>query len=252
MTVPIVAITSAERYVQKGLTKDAACAIISVLYAGESGLNPGPQPATSGTDRGGILYAHGAMGIASWNGPRQQILANFAARKGESAWALNTQLDFVLTECANNYPEVWNLIRSDSTRTTYPQIIPAFVEKYENPKSPQQEIERALTFARELYPLISTPSIPSQPTPQPIPTLPQPTRTTMPQEMLIQLGVQLAVAVFEGLMNSIAKQSQGLGNTGPLPPFQPTPAPPPFDPQDFAKVLAQELAQVLHPTQPKS
>ena len=250
MTVPIVAITSAERYVQKGLTKDAACAIVSVLYAGESGLNPGPQPATSGTDHGGILYQHGAMGIASWNGSRQQALANFAARKGESAWALNTQLDFVLTECANSYRTVWEYISLGSKN--YYDIIPIFVREYENPKNPQQEIERAITFARELYPLISSPQIPSQPTPRPIPTLPQTTRTAMPQEMLIQLGVQLAVAVFEGLMNSIAKQSQGLGNTGPLPPFQPTPAPPPFDPQDFAKVLAQELAQVLHPTQPKA
>lgn len=244
MTVPTVAITSADRYVQKGLTKEAACAIISVLWV-ESGLNPGPQPSTSQTDHGGILYGSGAMGVASWNGSRQADLGNFAARKGLSAWALNTQLDFVLTECANSYKTVWDYIQNGKSYST---IIPPFVREYERPKNPEQEIERAMTFARELYPHISAAQIPPQlPSPQ-IPTIP-PVSTTMPQEMLIQLGIQLAVGVFEGLMNSLTKQMQQGGVAAPSIPT--APAMPQFDPQDFAKILAQELAQVLHPTQPK-
>ena len=103
MSTPQVAIDAVTHYLQKGIARGPAIGIVSVLYAGESQLNPGPQPSTVTTDHGGVLYANGAYGIASWNGPRQQALANFAAAKGLPVGAVNTQLDFVLTECANSY-----------------------------------------------------------------------------------------------------------------------------------------------------
>jgi Phage tail lysozyme len=242
MSVPAVAITSAERYVQKGLSKDAACAIVSVLYAGESGLNPGPQPGTSGTDRGGILFQNGAMGIASWNGPRQTSLANYALRKKVSPWDLNAQLDFVLTECANSYPEVWKCIKSQAS---YGTIIQEFVEKYENPKNPVAEIEKAVAFARQLYPHVSSAPVVPQPVPVPVPG----PVTQVPQ--MNPLLVQLITAAVEGLMAAFIKNIQNMPQVQSHASIESIQTPvPQFDPSELAKIIAQEL-QHLVPTMPK-
>lgn len=245
MSVPAAAVISAERYVQKGLSKDAACAIVSVLYAGESGLNPGPQPGSAGTDRGGVLYPSGAMGIASWNGPRQQALNTFAQKKGASPWDLNTQLDFVLTECANSYPEVWKFISANPS-LPYVQIIPIFVRQYENPKNPQAEIDRALAFARELYPAISS---------QPVPTTPDPqSSATMPILQIIQIMEGLA-SIMQALAPVITKVHEDLAKAHAANP-QPSPMPATIDipalAQELGPLLQQILMQLPHPTQAKS
>jgi Phage tail lysozyme len=133
------------------LTKDAAVAIVAVLDAGESGLHTGPQPSTVTTDHGGVLFANGAFGIASWNGPRQKALKDFADKFKLDVNELETQLHFVLTESANNveYASFWNALRSPASH--YSDIITAMVNDYERPKDPASEVARAMAAAKVLY-----------------------------------------------------------------------------------------------------
>jgi hypothetical protein len=165
--VPQVAVDAVTFLMGKGITKDVAVGIVSVLYAGESALNPGSQGAQS-TEMPGALNPSGAYGIASWNGPRQAALQAFATKEGLPVGAVNTQLAFVLTESANSYPTVWAAIQKAGM--TYANFIPIFVESYESPANPTAEISRSLAFAATLYP-----AVPAVAAPAPIPpTAPQP------------------------------------------------------------------------------
>jgi hypothetical protein len=133
--------------VSKGITKDVATGICSVLMV-ESGLNPTAENNT-GTETPGGLNPRGSYGIAQWNGPRQAALKAFAVDMKLNVAALTTQLDFVLTECANSYPEVWHAIHTP--RMTYAKFIPIFVDYYEDPKLKGAEISKALTYARGFW-----------------------------------------------------------------------------------------------------
>jgi len=185
MSVPQVAIDAVNYYLTlkdaKGnpapISKDVAVGIVAVLYAGESALNPGPQGNQS-TETGGVLNPNGAYGIASWNGPRQALLQAFAQRYGLNVADINTQLHFVLTESANNYPAVWTAINQPGM--TYQNFIPIFVSTYEVPANPQAEDARSMTFATNLYSAVSpVPSPVPPPTPVPTPT-PAPTPAPSP------------------------------------------------------------------------
>lgn len=141
-------------YQSKGLSRDIAVGICAVLNV-ESGLNPLSENNT-GTDAGGVLNPKGAYGIAQWNGPRQAALANFASRENLSPSDINTQLQFVLTECANSYPEVWAAIQNPTT--TYQQMITVMVDKYEIPADKTKEIATAMGSALAWYPVVTAPT----------------------------------------------------------------------------------------------
>ena len=172
--VPQVQITARDYYVvTKGIPLGAAIALVSVLYY-ESNLNPGSQGYQS-TETPGVLNPHGAYGIASWNGPRQNTLLQFAATHNLTVSSLDTQLAFVLTEIANGYPNCWAAIRSTAS---YQAIISILVDEYEDPKNKPAEINGALAIAGPLAalppPQPAPPSaVPQAPSPQvPVPTTP--------------------------------------------------------------------------------
>lgn len=133
-------------YRRKGIASIPAAGIASVLYA-ESGLNPGPQD-NEATDHGGVL-APAAFGVASWNGNRQAALRAYADKHALDPRALNTQLDFVLAECADSYRSVWDLVQAGD-RVGIGSFITVFVRQYENPKNPAAEIARAFATAQRI------------------------------------------------------------------------------------------------------
>lgn len=217
-----------------GLTKHAAVAVVSCLWY-ESKLNPGSQ-GHQPTETPGILNPVGAYGIASWNGPRQSALSSFADRKLLHVERLETQLHFVVTECANWYPDVFKAINSKTL--TYNEIIPVFVAEYENPKNHEAEIAGSKAFAAQLYD-----SVPDAvPPPPPIPTAPpQPIgEITVPPEIIFAIvtyGVPIVEAIFRALLATH-------GVTPPAPG-----SPPGFNPGvnpgvDIAK-LAEEVVNAI-------
>lgn len=183
MTIPVVAETAIAHYLSKGLTKDVSIGLVAPLYY-ESKLSTDSQGVQT-TETPGVLNPSGAYGIASWNGPRQQALMNFANKKGWSASDLNTQLDFVLTESANSYPVVWKAIQDPTIN--YTDFINTFVTHYEIPADIPKEVAAALNYAKTWYPesIIPT-SIP--------PTTVPPISTTNPNLSII---VTLAEAIIK-------------------------------------------------------
>jgi hypothetical protein len=176
----------------KGLSRDAAIAICAVLWF-ESKLNPGPQ-GVQPTETPGALNPNGAYGIASWNGPRQQKLSDFAKAKILPTDELDTQLWFVLNEAANSYPKTWAAITGGGT---YEQIIPVFVADYENPKDHAREIEGSFVIAHELASMVpssvtleSAKPIPSSPA---LPSLPLDTSRAMPAPQPLLHDPEIAV-----------------------------------------------------------
>lgn len=134
---------SIDHLIAKGIQTNVAMGIVAVLYR-ESRLNPGSQ-GNQASERGGVLNPNGAYGIASWNGPRQGDLQAFAAKKGLPVDDVNTQLDFVLTESANSYPDVWAAIQKQGISIS--DFITVFVDKYEIPKDTGTEIADSLAIA---------------------------------------------------------------------------------------------------------
>jgi hypothetical protein len=171
MTLQTTGVKAATFLMSKGMFRNAAITIPAVCWY-ESKLNPGPQGVQS-TETPGALNPGGAYGICSWNGDRQQGLADFAKAKNLPVDQLETQLWFVLNEAANRYPKTWAALTNP--QFTYEHMIPVFVADYENPKDHQREIEGSLAFARELAPLVPniqpTPETPTPPVlaPSPIP-----------------------------------------------------------------------------------
>lgn len=186
-------------YLGKGLSKDVAVGIVSVLMV-ESGLNPGAEN-NSGSDKGGVLNEHGAYGVAQWNGGRQQSLANFATAKGLNPTDLNTQLDFVLTESANSYPQVWAAMRQSGI--DYQDFIPIFVRGYENPADPTAEINKALSYAADLYqaPIVAPAPAPAQP------STPTTGATPAMNPELIAMLAPLFEALFSALIKGLVTQA---------------------------------------------
>jgi hypothetical protein len=163
MTLQTTGVKAAEFLMSKGLSRGAAIAVCAVLWF-ESKLNPGPQGVQS-TETPGALNPGGAYGIASWNGPRQQALDDFAKTKSLPVDQLETQLWFVLNEAANKYPRTWEAITGGGT---FEQIIPIFVADYENPKDHAREVDGSLVFARELAPLVPAAVTAEAPAPPPV------------------------------------------------------------------------------------
>jgi hypothetical protein len=153
-------------YLAKGVGRNAAAGIVGVLSF-ESALNP-ISANNSGTETGGVINPKGSYGLAQWNGPRQAALAEFASGKNMDVAALETQLDFVLTECANSFPSVWAAIEADMNVADFVSL---FVRSYENPAKPEPEIAGALATAQSLLALPVTaniPPIPAQASPRDI------------------------------------------------------------------------------------
>lgn len=169
--------SAVDYYLSRGLSKDAAVALVSIFYAGESKLNTGSQGAQP-TEAGGVLNPNGAFGIASWNGPRQADLQKFANKYGLDVNALTTQLHFALTEMAGfsigsnprGYPNSWAAVTGGGT---YDQIIPVVIADYENPASKSVESGRSAAYARSIYSLVMAPAPTAAPTPS-FPWLPAP------------------------------------------------------------------------------
>lgn len=168
MTIPTAAETAIAHYLSKGLTKDVSVALPACLYY-ESKLSPDSQGVQK-TETPGILNPGGAYGIASWNGPRQQALLTFATKKDLDPALLGTQLDFVLTECANSYSIVWKAIQNPAIN--YTDMITIFVTSYEIPANIPAEIATSLAYAKSWYPEIVEPA--------PAPTTPTPVVATPP------------------------------------------------------------------------
>jgi hypothetical protein len=245
MTVSPTATAAVTRYLQKGIARGPAIGIVACLWY-ESKLNPGSQGAQS-TETPGALNPGGAYGIASWNGPRQEALARFAASKKVSVEALTTQLDFVLTESANSYPSVWAAIQAGGS---YADFIPIFVADYENPANHAAEINAALATARELDAAIPA----AVPVPAPIPT-PAPVLAPLPvatpvggftmNPALIASLAPLVEAVVLGLIKAFnAQLTAQLGAAAPAPVAAPIAAPT-IDPQQLGSTIASTVANVL-------
>lgn len=173
----------------RGLTKDQAVGICAVLYV-ESQLNPQAEN-NSGTDAGGVLNSKGAYGIAQWNGPRQAALANFASRENLSPSDINTQLQFILTESANSYPEVWAAIQNP--KTTYQEMITVMVDHYEVPADKPAEIAKATANAQSWYPLVGAPVAPIT---VPLPVASAPNAVAIAQ-------IQDAIAILQSLLKNL-------------------------------------------------
>lgn len=144
--------------------RNAAAAIVGVLNY-ESKLDPNAHNDT-GTDAGGVLNSKGAIGVAQWNGDRQGALLKFATEKGLNWQDIATQLDFVLTECANSYKAVWAAIQGNGDAA---DIVSIFVRSYENPAKPEPEIAGALETAQALLDMVPSPAPVIAPTPPPSP-----------------------------------------------------------------------------------
>jgi hypothetical protein len=181
------ALDAVAHYQSKGIAIGPAVGIVAVCLV-ESGLNPAAENNT-GTETPGVLNPKGSYGIAQWNGPRQAALQAFATAKGESPSALNTQLDFILTECANSYPVVWSAIQAG---VDYSSFVTTFVQNYERPANPTAEIAAAMTYAQQIIaalPAVTTPT----------------TGVTMEQQ-IITLLAPLIEAVISGLFKAIIAQ----------------------------------------------
>ncbi len=233
--IPQVAVGAVQFYRSRGISKDSAVAIVAVLWY-ESKLRPGSQGSQS-TEVPGTLNPGGAYGIASWNGPRQAVLASFAQKKGLNVGDLDTQLAFVLTEMANSYPKSWAAIMSPALG--YAEIIPVIVAEYENPKDHQAEINGAMVFAPQLYGVIPQVAPVVQPIPQPLTGV-----TTLPPidpailAALVQVLAPIVESALAGLVKAIVQQIGGAkAGAGQLP--LPLPG---FDPTTLASLIAKELA----------
>ena len=256
MSITQTAIDAAIFYVRKGISKDAAVALISVLWY-ESKLKPGSQGSQS-TETPGALNPAGAYGIASWNGSRQLALSTYATKKDLPVGELDTQLAFVLTEMANSYPKSWAAINQPGL--TYSQIIPTIVAEYENPKDHPKEIAGAMEEAPELMTavtatLAAAPVTPPTPTPAPLPwPLPLPStgvQTTMPviNPALITTLVQLFAPIAEslvsgivkGIITQIAAMEAAQAKAGTVPTF---PTLPGLDPNILASIQATIQASI--------
>lgn len=252
MTIPLVAQTSIQHYLSKGISKDVAVGIVACLYY-ESKLNPGSQ-GVQHTETPGTLNPSGAYGIASWNGPRQKALADFATAKGESPGLLTTQLDFVLTECANSYPVVWAVIQNPAT--TYHNMITTFVDSYEVPADKPKEIAAAFDYAdawwADLATIPSTRVIPpSAATPPVVVPPPAPAVITgaMPMDavLLAQLAPiieALAAGLFRALITQLSA-APGAASAGTPAATVPTVAPAPLDLGSLANALVPLLTSQL-------
>ena len=258
MSVPQVAIDAVNFYLAQPqpITKDIAVGIVSVLYAGESALNPGSQ-GSQASETGGVLNPSGAYGIASWNGGRQAKLQAFATSKGLPVGAVNTQLLFVLTEIADGgYPEtfaaIWPTGLGNPVGTiTYQNFIPIFVQGYEKPANPSAEINRSLAFAQTLYPAIT--GAPAVVTPAPViptPAAPAaPTGATVLDPAITEIIAALA-PIFEsmisGLISSLLQELLTDVSTAVAKPAAPTPAAPAAPTIDLG-ALASGVAGLLLP-----
>lgn len=149
MTISDVCTTALTYYSGLGLTPGVNAGIVAVLYYGESKLQTGPQSGNTG----GVL-APAAVGVASWNGPRQAALANFAKHYGLNWQDLTTQLHFVLTESFNSYPKMKAAIQNKAT--TYADMINIMVDTYEIPANKVAEISTAMAGAADLFTVAST------------------------------------------------------------------------------------------------
>jgi hypothetical protein len=164
--------------------------MVAVAYAGESALKPGSQGAQS-TETPGALNPGGAYGIWSLNGPLQASLDTFAKRMALPVDAVDTQLYWLLNECASDarYAKVWQAIQAG---TPYEQFIPIFVEVFEVPKEPGPEIARSVAFAKELDAEAPTVSVPAPA----MPAAPAPiAQSAAPQSEAMTMEAALAVLI---------------------------------------------------------
>jgi hypothetical protein len=243
MSVPGVQLTAANYLQSRGISKEAAVALVSVLYA-ESGLNPGSQ-GTQSTETPGILNPSGAYGIASWNGPRQEDLAKHAKAWNVPVDSLETQLHFVLTEMANHYKPSWEAINSTGT---YESIIEVLVPNYESPKDVPAEVTRAKQIAAPLHIVVpeTVPIVvkPATPTTQ----LPIGVQTVVPIDpilitTLVQLFAPIAESLLAGLVKGIIQQLATMqAKQAPVQLPIPLSSLPGFDPAALAKLIAAELS----------
>jgi hypothetical protein len=247
MSAAPVQLVSAKHFIDKGLPVNGAVAMTCVLYF-ESRLNPGPQ-GNQPTETPGVLNMHGAYGIASWNGPRQTGLNNYALAHGRDVGLLDTQLDFVVNEIANHFPRSWAAIRSADTCES---IIATLVAEYENPADHPKEIAGAIAFSgplldavRDYIPAASAPATPL-PIPAPLP-LPSMGTIQVPIELIIQLVAPLAESLIQGLLKGALAHAQPGSIVLPSAPAPQVPGmglPPTLPPIDFAQ-WAQQIAAEL-------
>lgn len=219
------------------LPKNGAVAIVSVLWC-ESGLNPGSQGAQS-TETPGVLNPHGAYGVASWNGQRQQELKAFCDKHGLPYESVESQLRFFLNECAIAYPRTWAAIRSTESVNS---IIAVIVDDYERPKNAPAEIAKAESYAAELAPLVTATAPPVVTTPIPSPA---PTTSPVMDPVLEAFLTKIIGIVIQSVMSAVLQHLTSVIQTGAV---QSVPAAPAVPSQpgaiNWSQVL-QELGQTI-------
>jgi trimeric autotransporter adhesin len=140
--------TALNFFTSNGFSIAGASAATSVLFA-ESGLNTGAQ-GNQATDASGVLSnGQGAFGIASWNGPRQTQLANYASANGLDPSALTTQLQFFKSDLQTNFPSIASSVMNATDANS---AVSDLVSTYENPAASNvaPEISNANGFAGQL------------------------------------------------------------------------------------------------------
>jgi hypothetical protein len=148
---PSDAAQSASDEFANSFTPQGAKVLAGVLQS-ESGFKTGSQ-GNSGTDASGVLSnGQGAYGIASWNGPRQADLANFAKQNEMDPADPDTQKLFVQWEVANNpaYADSYKALTDPNAKPG--DIASTVVGNYENPaeRNVGPETSKALGLAAAL------------------------------------------------------------------------------------------------------
>lgn len=229
-----IRVEAATYLMSKGIPRNGAIAVAAVLYF-ESGLHPGSQ-GHQATETPGVLNPHGAYGIASWNGPRQAALQAFCNSKGIPVENVNSQLWFVLNECANRYHKSWAAMRDQGMAIA--TIITTFVDEYENPADKSKEIAGSESIAAEFQASVPV-SVPIEAQIQ-IPTAAPPTAPIVPSTtpevstvnpaLVLQILVQIVTIISDitavvrslHLGSAPASTPASLAATG-TPPINPSP-----------------------------
>lgn len=136
-----------ERLIAAGITTEGACAILGNIQA-ESGflpnnlensynikLNMSDAEYTNAVDNGSYtLFASDGCGygLAQWTfGKRKEKLLKYVQSLGKSIGDLNGQIDFLIKEFQEDFPSIWNQLKTSKDLYNLTWIL---LNKWENPQ----------------------------------------------------------------------------------------------------------------------
>lgn len=129
---------------------------------------------------GGVAEGQGGFGLAQWTYyTRKKDLYDWWTRAGGSIGDLNMQLNFLVWELQNKFPDVWTALTTATDLRTASNVV-LFI--YENPKDKSQAVQdKRYGYCSDIYsqytgttpvePVNPQPPSPGPPTPEPQPPL---------------------------------------------------------------------------------